>query len=185
MATWPFIDGSDDQFGPDYWDAVVIDDVTLPGLVEIDGGAKRDLDIKKAKKTDGATYEDNGYAPAAISITLRIGNAIDWSIFQDLLPRIHPRRAGATRAPLGIIHPSLAVLGITQVYVTEIGLPKPSGAVIQVSIKAIEDVPVPKPAKQGGSAAKKAQYLDEWYRQNAAAATGAAAINAARVRGAS
>jgi hypothetical protein len=150
----------DDRDDPLVWDTLFLAGEIWPGVCEISGaGVSRKIDVKKSKGSDGATIKDEGYQPAKLTIRLTIYSENDWQLLQALLPSIHPKRKGGVRTPLEISNPQANLLGITQIYIDKIGIPKKptSGdGLCVLDMSAIEWVPTPKPIKTGGAAGSTA-----------------------------
>ena len=135
------------------WDSLNLGGEDWPGVCEISGaGVSRKIDIKKQAGTDGSTMTDEGYQPARLTISITIHNWDQWDRMQELMPTVHPRKKGGTRTPLSIAHPQANFLGITQIYIDKIGIPKKPSAgdgLLTLSMSAVEWVPSPKPVKTG------------------------------------
>lgn len=135
------------------WDKVRLGDTTLPGVCSVGGSAKRDVEVKKSKGSDGASIKDNGYEPAKLTIEWRIYTADQWLEAQAFLPQIHPRTKGGDRRPVAIGHPAPNFLGVDTIYVEEITFPEVTGEKeISIRISAIEWSEEPKKPKAGGYA---------------------------------
>lgn len=146
----------DDRDDPLAWDTLWLGGELWPGICEISGaGVGRKIDVKKSKGSDGATLKDEGYQLAKLTIRLTIYSESDWRSLQALLPTVHPKRKGGVRTPLEITNPQANLLGISQIYIDKIGIPKKptSGdGLLTLDMSAIEWVPTPKPIKSGGAA---------------------------------
>jgi hypothetical protein len=131
------------------WNTVQLGDVVLPGVCMVSGfDAGQDVDVKKQKGSDGATLEDNGKDPAEGKIEILITEAL-WPAWQKIIPRIHPRAPGASRAPREIIHPKPNILGIRDVYVKKIGIEGPTArGGMKIVLDVIEWFPKPKAVKK-------------------------------------
>ncbi len=128
------------------WGACTLGSARLPGSWEVDAEAARDIDIKTQKDRDGAIIKDKGYKNADITLVGTIANKDDWNALGKALKEIHPRRKGADRQPLAVVHPALNVLGITTVYVVSISAPQLSSSELAtVRIRCLEWIPQPKP----------------------------------------
>ena len=151
----------DDRADPLAWDTLILNDEIWPGVCEISGaGCARKIDVKKAKDADGATIKDEGYDLARLSITLTIYSEGDWVELQRLLPSVHPRRKGGVREPIGITNPQINLLGVSQIYIDKIGIPKKptSGdGLCEIEFSAIEWVPDPPPVKGGAGTGTEAR----------------------------
>lgn len=108
------------------WDLVGLGSVYLPGVCTIEGfKIGQDVDVQKKRKKEKARLRDNGIAPCSFKIVVEI-TAAQWGAWQKVLPKIQPRRAGALRTPLAILHPLPNGNGVNDVYVTEIEYDSPS-----------------------------------------------------------
>jgi hypothetical protein len=127
------------------WDQITIGSTTFPGVWTIEGGVSRRLDVKTRKGQDGATIKDEGYENALITLTGRFESELDWEAILKGIKELHPRKKGAARDPLPIIHPSIASLGIEAVYVVSIKFPTIDGGILTQVIEVLEYTPQPKP----------------------------------------
>ena len=147
MGAQPFWvdEGGDEQA----WDFCWLGEDLLPGLVEVEAGKSRDVDVQKNKGTDGAALSDDGYVPAAVTITLRMWTREQWAAWQDVYPKIDPQRPGGLRQPLSIVHPEPNHRGIDTIYVTSISGSSPRrGGVKTETIECLQWFPAPKPVKK-------------------------------------
>ncbi len=134
------------------WDTIYLAGVRWPGIASVEGkGITRRIDIKRTKGSDGARLKDEGNDPAEFIINLLIYKHGDWVELQSLLPTVSPRRPGGPRSPIGVIYPSLQVLGITTCYIKGVpvfALDKTTQQ-LTVTLQAIEWIPRPKKLKKG------------------------------------
>jgi hypothetical protein len=129
---------------PDSWDTAVLGGVTLPGLARIDGlelGSK--WDVKEAPGSDGATETYQGYTPSPFQLVLRIWLPEQWSAFLPLAKQFRPRPGKETPKPVDVVHPDLAVWGISKVIIRKIK-PKKTDGIYEVSFDLLEYFPQPK-----------------------------------------
>jgi len=122
------------------WDRISFGTLAFGGVAEVDGDAlKRRVSRHSASGSNGSRITDRGLD--TVEVTIRL---IAWTdehaaqlgqIRDMLIPRSRPARA---RTAVAVTHPALAWAGITQVYVTELSLPKPDGGRLVVTIKATE-----------------------------------------------
>ena len=120
----------------------------MPGVWEITGGEfAREIDTKKTKGKDKAILIDLGLRPPRMSARGRLCSQADWDMLQDVMPDIHPKKAGGVKFPLNIFHPSLALLGISQVYVERIRPPEIKDGILEIQIDFIEWTEQPKASK--------------------------------------
>jgi len=134
------------------WDTIYLAGVRWPGIASVSGkGISRRIDVKRSKGSDGARLKDEGNDPGEFSISIMIYNQGDWIELQRLLPSVSPRRPGGPRSPIGVIYPSLQVLGITACYIKGVpvfSLDKGTQQ-LTVSLECIEWIARPKPVKKG------------------------------------
>lgn len=134
------------------WDYLYLAGERWPGICEVSGsGVSRRVDAKATKGSDGAVLKDEGMNLAKLTIKLTLWNEEQWTMLQELLPSVHPRRAGGARTPTSIITPYTRLLGIDNIYITAIPVPAldKSKQILTVTMQAIEWVPTPKPVKHG------------------------------------
>jgi hypothetical protein len=119
------------------WDTVQLGGVFLPGVATVDRFADGlDIDVQKRRKKEKARLRDNGISPCAFIIKLEL-TAADWPKWVEVLPGIKPRRPGAIRRPMQIVHPLPNLHGVGDVYVKDIEYDAPSaraGMVIQIRV---------------------------------------------------
>ncbi len=108
------------------WDQVQLGEVILPGVCTIDDFEYgNDVDVQKRRKKEKAKLRDNGIAPCAFSIVVEI-NGAQWHEWLKVLPKIQPRREGAVRTPMNIVHPLVNAHGVKEIYVHKIKVAPPS-----------------------------------------------------------
>jgi len=140
------------------WDELWLGGTKFPGIATVSGsGIKRKLDVKNPKGAAGASLKDEGDELSRFDVTLKLWTDAQKDEFEALLPTIHPRRKGGPRSPLDIYHPSTEMLGIRQIYIEQIPIPKQNKreGTIEVELKCIEWVPAPKPINKGAGAKGK------------------------------
>jgi hypothetical protein len=119
------------------WDTVQLGGVFLPGVATVSRFADGvDVDVQKKRKKEKARLRDNGVAPCAFVITVEL-TAADWQAWVKTLPSIKPRRPGAIRTPLKIVHPLPNLHGVEDVYVKEIEYDEPTarkGLVVKIKV---------------------------------------------------
>lgn len=130
------------------WNRVQLGPYVVPGICTITGLAVgQDLDVKKQKGKDGAVMEDNGLEPAKFNIEVQINEAL-WPMFQEILPRIDPRRAGASRSPLEIVHPLTDILNIREIVIKRVIPTSPTASRgMKWVFECLQWFPAPKPKK--------------------------------------
>ncbi len=132
---------------PDSWDTMKIGGAQWPGLVKISGGIKNKKQVKTAPGA-GTVTTHIAYAPAELSLTLRLWTLEHWQAFQDtVVPQIRPKRNAGPPLPYSVFHPALSVYGITAIEFIEASFPKESDTpgVFEIEIKALEYLPPSQP----------------------------------------
>lgn len=106
---------------PGLWERPTLDGIVLPGRPKIEGlKVRRKIDKRSAAGSDGGTLRDRGYELASFQIKLTLWTETHLQVWEELLPRINPRRRLADRTPLAIYTPECAQLGIDRVYVESV-----------------------------------------------------------------
>lgn len=146
----------------DPWDILVIGGHVLPGVWTVEGGVGRDLDAKTRKGDYGQRIRDKGYQNGDLTLVGVLAPEDEWEEFQGApMKEIHPRRKGSAASVLGVHHPALAALGITEVIVERVHVPRPTRDGIEQRIDVREwidqpkAVPKKKPVAKGPSAAQR------------------------------
>jgi len=131
------------------WGNLTLGSAPLPGKWEVEGEVSRKVDVKERKDQDGAVIKDQGYSNAEITLVGRVFTEDQFQKLQQALKEIHPRRKGAARDPLVVVHPALDALGINAVYVIAIEAPR-LGAddIVETRIRCLEWIPKPKNTKK-------------------------------------
>ena len=146
------------------WNTVILGAVFLPGVCTVTCTTGRDIDVKKEKGKDGAYLTDQGNDPADVKIVVVLPTKADWKIWLQVLPEIHPRRAGGARSPLEILHPEPNTLGIRNITIKSIkGAPPTARGGKTYEIECMEWFPEPKKPK-GTGRAKPAKRKPVWQR---------------------
>jgi hypothetical protein len=129
-----FIDG---QYAGSSWDICQLGEIYLPGVITIeDFEYGQDIDVQKRRKKEKPRIRDNGLAPCAFTIKVEL-RASQWIEWQKKLPHIQPRREGAVRTPLAIVHPLPNTYGVNSIYIHKIKTEAPSarkGMVITIRV---------------------------------------------------
>lgn len=108
------------------WDTVVLGGTQLPGFCTVDGlECGKDVDTKKAKGADRPTSTDNGLKPAKFEINQWINTSM-WPATQVAMAKLNPRRAGAPREPVQILHPLTTFVEITNVRIISVAPKHPT-----------------------------------------------------------
>lgn len=156
-AFWEPVEADDIAVDATIWDTLTIDGETVPGLCSVSGSLKYDVEVKKAKGKDKASTTDNGIAPTAFEVTIRIWTAAQWAELVAIAARLLPRTPGGTRTPVRVDHPGLRICGIGKATVTEFEIPQPpeAGKLFEHRIKFIEWVPAAAVVKKSGGTGSK------------------------------
>lgn len=139
------------------WNTALIGEDFLPGLIKVTGlKPKREIERKHAKGEDGETFTDNGKPAIDFTIEVTLPGKPEWIHWCRIYPRLDPRRKGAAKTPLEILHPLVNMCGIKTIYIDEIspGWPSADGGMTW-TIHCIEWLPAPKKTK--ANAGKKAK----------------------------
>lgn len=166
------------------WDRIAFGTLAFGGVCEVDGDAlKRKVTRHRASGSNGARITDRGLDTVEVTIKLIAWtdeHAAQLDAIRDLLiPRTRPTRG---RSAVAVTHPALAWAGITQIYATEVSLPKVDGSRLVVTVKATEyKEPAPgnatrraRPATQDAQVASGVQALYSANPIPAPSASGAA-----------
>lgn len=132
---------------PAHWDKLTIGQWVMPGVWTVDFSLRRELDVKKAASTDGASLTDKGYHPPLLTLRGKLNERTDWNALQAIMPHIHPKRKGGTRTPYRISHPKTLLVGIDSIYVHEIDAVELENGILTVELRAYEHAK-PKPVKK-------------------------------------
>lgn len=135
------------------WDQVQLGQIFLPGVVTIeDFEYGQDIDVQKRRKKEKPRIRDNGLAPCAFDIKVEL-RAADWPRWQQALAVIQPRKEGAVRTPMPIVHPLPNAHGVKDIYIHKIRYGSPSarrGLVVTIRVAEwFEEEKDTKGAKKG------------------------------------
>jgi hypothetical protein len=139
------------------WDVCALGDIWLPGLATVTiPKLERDVEKKKAKGKSGGTMTDNGYKPGSCIIELWLEGEEEHRQWLQVLPRINPRREGATKDPFMVRYPSVieAELGPMFVAALDLGQPPSAKGARKIKIYCEEWFDKPKAVKKGSGKAK-------------------------------
>lgn len=159
--------GSETSIGTDQlgssWDICQLGEIFLPGVITIeDFEYGQDIDVQKRRKKEKPRIRDNGLAPCAFTIKVEL-RAAQWIEWQAALPRIQPRREGAVRSPLAIVHPLPNAYGVSSIYIHKIKTDPPSarkGMVVMIRVAEwFEEEKETKPDKTVKTAPPRAKPL--------------------------
>lgn len=119
------------------WDICQLGQIFLPGVITIeDFEYGLDIDIQKRRKKEKPRLRDNGIAPCAFSIKMELRGS-QWGEWQQKLAIIQPRRPGALRSPMPIVHPLPNAYGVRDIYIHKIKNDPPSarkGMVVTIRV---------------------------------------------------
>lgn len=137
------------------WDQLRLGATILPGVWRIEGSAERRIEVKPRKGQDGAVIKDQGYENARLTLVGQLVHKAEYDALQVALKDIHPRRKGAERDALLIVHPVTTLLGVDSVYITALNAVEIDNGILTQRIEVIEFVPQPKarPKKKLAAAA--------------------------------
>lgn len=137
------------------WDTVILGGYMFPGVSTADGVAGRKLDVKNVRGQDKSRIKDGGYQPGKVTIECVIWDPEDLNTLSNILDAINPR-PGTTRTALQIAHPSIAAIGITQVYVESISSPKLDKGKLTTKITCLEWTAEPAEARTSATSGSAA-----------------------------
>lgn len=133
--------------GRNEWDTVTLDEWELPGVWDVIGSVGQKLDIQQAKGTKGAKIANNGPEGATLTLKGRL-TFEEADEFEQGIDQIHPRNASEYSGPKALANPKSAMLGITQVRVKSITLPRLVDGLLFIDIEVLEYFDELKAAKQ-------------------------------------
>lgn len=159
MGQSPFWVNYTNESDEDAWGTCALGELWLPGICKVTiPKLERDIDKKKAKGKSGGTMTDNGYKPTGCTIEMKLWTKEHHALWLQILPKINPRREGATKDPFEVRYPSVQEAGLGPMFVAALDLGKPpsakSGRII--TIYCDEWWEKPKPVKKGSGKAKSA-----------------------------
>ena len=131
------------------WDTLQLGPWVMPGVWTVDFSVRREMDVKKAVSTDGARLKDKGYMPPQLTFIGKLIAREHWSKLQEIMPKIHPRRKGASRDPYRVVHPKTLLMGIENIFVHEIDAVSLDKGVLTIELRAYEWTKAPKPVSKG------------------------------------
>jgi hypothetical protein len=145
MAKVPFwLDeflAENDLSPPGAWDRITIAGKKLPGLAIVNADSQFKVDPKKSPGKSGATPTFHGRRPADIDIQVIIWTEDQLDELTEQLVVLWPAEPDRKKPqPVDVYHPSLALLGIKSMYLTQVsGLkPGPVSKSMSMSMKAHE-----------------------------------------------
>ena len=150
---------------PQAWDRLVLGRDVMPGVWDVSFGCRRELDVKKAKGRDGATFKDEGYDPSMIELTGKLTTPDEWRQLQVIMPKIRPRVMGRSRTPIEIDHPKTKLLSIRVIYVVEVVAPSIQNGILSQRIRVLEWVDKPKAVKASNKPPEKQRDLQQEDRE--------------------
>jgi len=159
MGQSPFWVNYENESDEDAWGTCALGEVWLPGIAVVKvGKIERDIDKKKAKGKSGGTMTDNGYKPATVTIKLKLWTKEHHDWWLRILPKINPRREGATKDPFEVRHPGVMELGLGPMFVSAIdpGDPPSAKSGRTIIIYCEEWFDKPKAVKKGTGKPKSA-----------------------------
>lgn len=107
---------------PELWDTVKLGDATLPGTCTVEGVVGIHEDIQEVP---GGTARVNvlNYTPASITITVMMTEQEHLDKYKEIVKVYGPKK-NLERPPLEVLHPTLSIHDIRQLYVFEMDLPE-------------------------------------------------------------
>lgn len=157
----------DDAFA---WGRCTLGPYLLPGLAKVVPSSGRKLDIKPIPGSDGGNTTDKGYEGGRVTIDLVMWLKAHRDALLEIIPNIHPRKAGKKRDAYDITHPSASIHGIRSVMVEKIKGPVEGSipGTKELTIECVEWMPTPKAARSVTATPKAATAAgpppaDDWY----------------------
>lgn len=136
---------------PEVWNTCVLNNRPLPGVARVRFTAKSGLTVRKAPKGHYATIVDQGHPPMSGELIVKFGfeglggygsAAEQVESWFEIMEEVFPGRR-STRNAYPITYPSLAAVGVTRVFVTDISSPEGEGPRARTAtIKWLEYGPV-------------------------------------------
>ena len=147
------------------WDNLILGKGMLPGIWTVTGSAERRLDVKTRRDSDAAVIKDQGYNLAELTLTGNFATAEQWDAMVAAMKDIHPRRKGASKDPLAIIHPGATMIGVKNVIVQRVHVPTMytgggRARIIEQQIDVLEWVERPKKVRKKKPTPIAASSLD-------------------------
>lgn len=125
-----------DQLNP--WNQVFVAGRQLPGYCEVKGdGLELNVDIQKAKGTQGTTVRFHGDKESKFTIDLMMYNQDHWDQFQDMLPLLITKGNKKDPTPQAIVHPGLNAYGIDRAVFLKVPIPEKSDIGRKISIECL------------------------------------------------
>ncbi len=139
------------------WNTAQVGEDWLPGIIKITGlEPQREIERKHAKGEDGESLKDNGKPAVDFTIEVQLADKVDWIGWCKVYPKLDPRRKGAAKTPLAILHPLVNMVGINNVYIDKISPDWPDAeSGMTWRIHCIEWLPAPKKTKANASGKAK------------------------------
>jgi hypothetical protein len=127
---------------PELWDEISIAQHALSCLADVKGKKGRKVETKTSPGKDGASTTHLGYEPGTAEVKLTMWlpeHLVEW---EALLPTLLPHK-GEPGAPVAVIHPQLAMLGMRSLTLMSIEGPVPGSELdtMEVSLSFQEFTP--------------------------------------------
>jgi hypothetical protein len=150
------------------WNTATINNVRVPGIVEVTGTLSRKDDTADVPGQDGVTMTVLGYAPAQFNMQITMWTAQQAAEYQALMLRFMPTQAdknlrdAAARA-VTVIHPAIRMTGRSQLTIYEMTTPDHQGRQIhRATIQFREFIPEIKRSSTAGVKKVKDPQLPEY-----------------------
>lgn len=109
------------------WDTFIVGAITMPGVASVTGeGVGHDIEVKKSKGSDGATFTDHGRQLAKFRVKLILSTQGEFDAFLAARKVLQATNKTGKLLPQQVTHPALNVVGISSAYCSRVGFPKPS-----------------------------------------------------------
>lgn len=127
------------------WDRCILGGERVPGLARVTVVASRDVSLVASPGKDAPSLKDGGGRGATIKLEVEV-----WTTRTDhsqvtelsrLLARLDPRRPGAAKSPVSIVHPATAMANIQHLASATYTIPPITGGRLVVPIDCVQWFP--------------------------------------------
>lgn len=132
------------ESAPLLWDTVIIGGLKMPGIARVSGGIGRKINTQAIPGDEsGGTQTDLGYDGGRATITLKFWTQEHLDTFGLFADKYRPKKDEEKPAPLDVIHPALAVVGMRSLTLEKLGLPEPTSSpgVYEAVLDFLEFIP--------------------------------------------
>lgn len=130
-----------------HWNILLINDVPVPGKVDIEIQQSKNLTRQKALSWEGESVIDSGKKAASVSVKIML-NGDDWTVFRDLiLPILELNSISKEQNVLKLSNELFKAHAIEYVMLESSSTRTPQGGMTEVSLSFVEWKYDPKPKK--------------------------------------